>query len=361
MAPDRAGHRILLDALPARFGGGAYAAIRIARHLAMRSDVAQVAVLARPGSIVARGLADAPGVRLIHVDSGAGLELVRRTAWQATRLPALVRGERYDALISMSGMLPRTPGCRVISMLGNPVMYERTTPLTLLRRWAVRRTARGGAHLIAPSGMMAALVSSSAGIRCSALPWGIDHEVFTPPVEAGAEVLCVGDFYAHKRHDLVLAAWCRLAAPRPLLRLIGNAAVDPRAHARIVSTIASLPESQSVVVEEDLPLRELVGAYQRARAFVLASERESFCMPLAEAMACGVPAVVRDLPSLRETGGRGARYVADDDPQRWADVLTPLLADDSEHARARDRALAAAARFSWDAVAAGIVDELERS
>ena len=353
-----AGRRILLDALAARAGGGAYAAIRIARHLALRADVTEVAALARSESIVARGLEDAAGVRLLQLPSGEPFELARRIAWEAVPLPALVRRERFDALISMSGMLPRAPGCRLISMLGNPVMYEHRTLGTLARRWVVRRTARFDARLVAPSRLMADLVAGSVGRPCAAVPWGVDHDVFLPADAPGAEVLCVADFYAHKRHDLVLAAWGSLPAPRPLLRFIGSPAVDRAWYALVRAKAATVQESERVVFETGLSLRELVAAYQRARVFVMPSRHESFCMPLAEGMACGVPGVVRDIPSLRETGGEGAEYVRGDDLRQWAEQLQRLVLDDAEHRAARVRAIAAAARFSWDAVAAALVAEL---
>jgi glycosyltransferase involved in cell wall biosynthesis len=296
-------------------------------------------------------------VRTIDVDATGMLELPRRIVWQALELPQLVRRERFDALISMSGMLPRDPGCPVISMLGNPVMYEQRTPATLARRWAVRRTAGRGARLVAPSGLMAELVFASVHQPCLALPWGVDHDAFAPATVPGADVLCVADFYAHKRHDLIIAAWRALAPPRPRLRFIGNPDVDLRAHARVLTLISELPraEREQVVLERGLSLRELAGAYRDARVFVIASEHESFCMPLAEAMACGVPAVARDIPSLRETGGDGAAYVRGDDPALWAERLADLIDRDDAHGRARERAIAAAARFSWDAVAEGLV------
>jgi glycosyltransferase involved in cell wall biosynthesis len=358
MTASRDGHRILVDALAARFGGMAYAAVQVTRHLALREDVALVAALARPGSIVDRGLADAPGVERVPMRSGKPAELLERVAWETARLPAFVRHQRFDVLISMSGMVPRNPRCALVAMLANPVMYEQRTLGTVLRRAAVRRSARFGARLVAPSRLMADLVAKSVGRPCAALPFGVDHDVFVPLDSPGAEILCVADFYAHKRHDLILAAWARLPAPRPRLRFVGSPAVDPAAHARVRSLIAALPEGGNVVVEHGLSLRELVAAYQRARVFVMPSEHESFCMPLAEAMACGAPAVARDIPSLRETGGEGARYVRGDDPAPWADAIAALVGDGDQHARARERAIAAAARFSWDALAAGIVTEL---
>jgi glycosyltransferase involved in cell wall biosynthesis len=345
------GQRILIDALAARFGGTAYAVIQLARHLTLRPEVSTVMVLARRGSVVERGLARAPAVRCIALPAARRIELIRRVAWEALRLPALVAREECDVVISMSGMLPRSPGCRVMCLLFNPVMYENRTAANLMRRWAVRRTTREAAYLAAPSRLMADLASASIGRRCAVVPLGVDHSVFSPPANPGKEILCVADFYAHKRHDLILDAWLCLRSPRPRLRLLGNPAVDPQAHARLLARIEALPEAHSIVLEYGVPLDRLVSAYRHARVFVMPSEHESFCMPLAESMACGVPAVVRGLRSLRETGGAGARYLEGDDPAQWAVVLQQLIDDNVDHERARRAALLAAARFSWDAFA----------
>ncbi|HWG08654.1 MAG TPA: glycosyltransferase family 1 protein [Solirubrobacteraceae bacterium] len=352
------GRRVLFDALAARYGGGAYAAIQLARKLAATPDVAELVVVARRGSIVQRGLVGDEAVRCIVVNAAPRMELIRRIAWQVGRLPSLVRRERCDVVLTMSWLPRRPPGARVVCLLGNPVMYETSTGANLLRRWAVRRTAREATYLAAPSGLMAGLVSSSVGRPCAVLPWGVDHGVFSPATTAGSEILCVGDFYAHKRHDLLIDAWLLLRAPRPVLRLVGNPDVDPEAHGRLITRIAKLSQAGSIELEYRVSRERLVRAYRGARVFVVASEHESFCMPLAESMACGVPAVVRAIDSLRETASAGARYVDSDDPARWAAAIEALIDDDAEHDRARKLAIDAAARFSWERCAATLAAQL---
>jgi glycosyltransferase involved in cell wall biosynthesis len=342
----------MIDALAARFGGTAFATIQLARQLVAVTEVAAVTVVTRHGSIVARALADDRDVQCVTLPEAPKGELIRRVAWQATRLPRLIARENTDVLITMSGMLPRSPECRLICLLFNPVMYEERTLANTMRRWAARRTSRRAAYVAAPSHAMAELVDSSIGRECAVVPLGVDHHTFFPIGDPGGEILCVADFYAHKRHDLILDTWLSLPTPRPVLRLVGNPQVDRRTYAALLGRARSLAEPDTVVFEHDIPLAALVDAYRRARVFILPSERESFCMPLVESMASGVPALVRDLPSLRETGGRGASYVSGDDPADWAAALQPLLHDDIEHARARQAAVQMAAGFSWEAFAA---------
>jgi glycosyltransferase involved in cell wall biosynthesis len=350
--------RIIIDALAARYGGTAYAAAELARQLAISPDVSTVAVVARQGSIVDRSLVDDEAVKRIAPPAASRAELVRRIGWEAFDLPAVVAREQFDAVISMSGMLPRAPRCPVISLLFNPVMYEQPTFANALRKWAVRRTAREASFLAAPSRAMAEMAATSIGRDCAVVPLGVDHSVFFPGAVAGDEILCVADFYAHKRHDLILDTWLELRPPRPRLRLIGNPRVDVKAHGSLLARIATLPDAESIVLEHEVSRDRLARAYHRARVFLIPSEHESFCMPVAESMACGVPVVARDLPSLRDTGGRGAIYLDGADPVAWAAAVQPLIDEDARYDRARELAICAARRFSWKAMAEALLAHL---
>jgi glycosyltransferase involved in cell wall biosynthesis len=345
------GERILIEALGARFGGTAYAAVQLAKHLGGRPDVEAVVVVTRQGSLISQGLFGADGVECHELSNTSRIELVRRVIWQAIRLPRLVNSRKVDCVISMSGMLPRRVPAKLTLLLFNPVMYEVATGANRLRRLAVRRTARRAALVAAPSHRMAELASSSTGRRCAVVPLGVDRKTFRPGSRPREELLCVADFYPHKRHEVLLDAWLRLPAPRPTLRLVGNPDVAPDHFARVSERIDSMRQAGTIIVEHGLSLDELVAAYQRARVFALASERESFCLPLAESMACGVPPVVRDIPALRETGGEGARYVAGNDSASWSEAISEILQDDRKYQSASNRALQAVARLSWESFA----------
>src|SRR4029450_6223628 len=113
----------------------------------------------------------------------------------------------------------------------------------------------------------------------------------------------------------LIDAWAALPPPRPRLRLIGDARVEPSWHSRIAAQAVRYRGLGDISLSPRLPLDDVVDAYQRARVFALASEHESFCFPVLEAQACGIPGVVRDHPVLRETGGPGTTYVAGDDAE----------------------------------------------
>src|SRR4051812_7101948 len=60
-----AGVRVVIDALPARYGGAAVATIELAPRLAAHEAIAEVVVVTRRGSLVAAGLDGDAGVRVI--------------------------------------------------------------------------------------------------------------------------------------------------------------------------------------------------------------------------------------------------------------------------------------------------------
>jgi glycosyltransferase involved in cell wall biosynthesis len=345
---------LVLDALAARFGGTAYAAVQLAGALGRHPSVRRVLVVTRTGSIVDRGTARGPGVGVLRVPARPGSELAQRVGWEALVLPRVLRSHAVDGLLSLSGMLPRRLPCAVVCLQANPVPYEdRGGAGAAVRRAAVARTARGAIATYVPSSHVATLVRDLPRVRV--VPFGVDHAAFHPADRPGHELLYVSDFYAHKRHDLVLAAYRALSTPRPVLRLIGNPDVEPRTFARVERDAQAL---RDVRVDGRVSFGRLREAYHAARLFVMASERESFSMSLAEAISVGVPAVARDHPTLRETAGAAAVYVSGDDPLSWSAAFDRLLRDDELHAALRHEAIAHAKRFAWDVMADQLVADV---
>jgi D-inositol-3-phosphate glycosyltransferase len=201
---------------------------------------------------------------------------------------------------------------------------------------------------------MADLVEDAVGRRPEVVPRGVDHARFRPRAQTGSDLLYVADFYRHKRHDVLLDAWAALPSPRPRLRLIGDPTVDRSWHREVTSRAARYRELGEIAFESGLSPDEVAGAYRGARLFAVASEQESFCLPLLEAQASGVPAVARDLPVLRETGGEGTTYVSGHEPRAWAAAMLRLLTDEGAWTMARAEGLEHARGFSWEKTTAAV-------
>jgi glycosyltransferase involved in cell wall biosynthesis len=88
-----------------------------------------------------------------------------------------------------------------------------------------------------------------------------------------------------------------------------------------------------------------------ALALVLPSHIEGFGFTPLEALSRGTPALVSDLPALRETLGDGARYVAPGDAPALADALLELAGDDALRASLARAGAARVAELSWERAA----------
>ncbi len=100
------------------------------------------------------------------------------------------------------------------------------------------------------------------------------------------------------------------------------------------------------VVDDDLP-----ALYALATLFVYPSLYEGFGLPVAEAMACGVPVVSSNTSSLPEVAGDAALYFDPRDVDAMAEVMRRALVDESLRADLRVRGFAQAKRFSWEKAA----------
>ena len=96
---------------------------------------------------------------------------------------------------------------------------------------------------------------------------------------------------------------------------------------------------------------ELGALYRCARVLVFPSLAEGFGLPVIEGMACGLPVVCSDVPSLRESDAEAAVRVDPLSVSDIADGIERAWFDEGLRAELTERGRAAAERFSWDAAA----------
>ena len=96
------------------------------------------------------------------------------------------------------------------------------------------------------------------------------------------------------------------------------------------------------VAEADLPV-----IYNGALAFVFPSRREGFGIPVIQALACGLPTAVSDIPVLREVAGEATIYFDKDDKEDMAEKLKVILTDANLRAKLAQSGLVQAQQFSW--------------
>ena len=99
--------------------------------------------------------------------------------------------------------------------------------------------------------------------------------------------------------------------------------------------------------DDDLP-----SIYSMAKVFVYPSLYEGFGLPVLEAMACGVPVITSDVPSLREVAGEAAVLVDPRNVQAMANSIDEVVFGTDQNYQLLSRAsVARAASFTWERTA----------
>ncbi len=109
-----------------------------------------------------------------------------------------------------------------------------------------------------------------------------------------------------------------------------------------------------------VPDADLPALYSAAGVFALTSLYEGFGLPVVEAMACGVPSVVSDIPALREVGGEACLYADPRDPEHFAELMAQVLASEESAERWRRAAIERAGRFRWETSAERLLEIYDR-
>src|SRR5205823_152972 len=126
--------------------------------------------------------------------------------------------------------------------------------------------------------------------------------------------------------------------------------------------LAKLAGSLGVVdlvrFEPPVGQERLVDYYRAATATVVPSHNESFGLVALESQACGTPVVAAAVGGLRTavSDGRSGVLVAGHDPVDYARAIRRLVDEPGLRAELSGGAIRHAARFSWAATAASVLD-----
>jgi glycosyltransferase involved in cell wall biosynthesis len=226
-------------------------------------------------------------------------------------------------------------------------------PLGLVQAAALQLSAAFAARadaVLAPSAVIRDELHAR-GVRTpiAVVPTGIDLDRFRPGDRAAARrrlglgdgepvVLYVGRLDREKSVDRVLLAFERVASilPAAQLVLVGQGTETER----LRSMAEALPVAARIRFLGLRPHDSLAECYQAADVFLFASETETQGLVLAEAAACGLPAVAVDAPGCDEVVRDGdTGILTKGDPAALAEAVIGLLLDPE-----RRRAMARRAR-----------------
>ncbi|MCX7374282.1 MAG: glycosyltransferase family 1 protein [Alphaproteobacteria bacterium] len=343
-----------------------------ARHALARPDTVFVgqSVLGRfaclPRSLVARILAGLEHGRprtlvlaaWVWLGLGLGAGALRRAASRPGAVFHIVSHRALDDVAAIRRVTRH--GARFVPAVIDliPLLYpEYTRPA---------QTPRHAARMLGVAATAAGIIFSADSVRDEMQAWLEEHSAGMPPalvaplgldLAARAEAssfaephyfLCVATIEPRKNHMLLLQLWReireKLGAAAPRLVMVGRSGWENEAMLRFLERHPDLAEWRGHCSDAELA-RLLAGA----RALLFPTFAEGFGIPLAEALAAGVPVLAADLPVLRELGGDAPDYLHPLDGPGWRDAVLDYASPDSPRRAAQLARIAAWHAPDWAA------------
>lgn len=234
------------------------------------------------------------------------------------------------------------------------------------RRWAyflaLRIALRRSRALLTPTHYVAREIRHrfGTGLPLYVTPYGVDP-IFTAPGSAdrvlaqlGLErgyLLTVSSHRPHKNLLFLLEVYrvaCGALPDVPMLVIAGPMGPSTQQLQAAVAQWGLVRKIRFLtwVREEHLP-----ALYHGAYLFLFPSLVEGFGFPPLEARASGCPALVSDIPALRETAGPGVILLPVNDCNSWVAAIVRLLEDPEAREAMAAGATEAAAAFTWERTA----------
>jgi glycosyltransferase involved in cell wall biosynthesis len=156
-----------------------------------------------------------------------------------------------------------------------------------------------------------------------------------------------------ERKDPILALAIRewelrsgIMEDRPVV-FVGQGALDMAGRIRALEK--SFPGRDVARLISGCGDEELVALYRNAQATLVTSHLEGFSLIPLEAMGCGCPLIVSDLPAHRELLQGSATILGTRDPAEWGKALLTLTSAPELSPRSAGECVLAS--LSWDAAA----------
>jgi glycosyltransferase involved in cell wall biosynthesis len=191
---------------------------------------------------------------------------------------------------------------------------------------------------------------------------GLQHEIFQPAADAGEPAqlkekfglepgyfLWISNFYPYKQAELLIAGYARLdpeTRRRHPLIMVGGDWLNGLASARTQARVLGVePDVRFPGWVDDSILAPL---YRHAAAVCLASREETFGRCVIEAMACGTPCIVNDIPIMREVTAGHALIINFQDSAAVAGALQKMILNDGSTEGLRAAGITRAREFTFE-------------
>ena len=174
-----------------------------------------------------------------------------------------------------------------------------------------------------------------------------EHQVYKKYIDEPGYFFFLGNTDPKKNTERTLIAYSQYLEKSEVKRKLLMADLDKdyldsiieRNHIENIKNMIVMP---GYIVNSDLPY-----IYNNAFAFLYTSLRESFGIPLLEAMACGTPVITSNTSSMPEIGGKDAILINPEKPEEISEKMLLLEKDDQFYKKQEDYGVKRAQLFSW--------------
>jgi glycosyltransferase involved in cell wall biosynthesis len=118
-------------------------------------------------------------------------------------------------------------------------------------------------------------------------------------------------------------------------------------HEEILKVREASPNRDEIILTGELSEAELVMLIKNAFLCVIPSLYEGFCLPMLEAMACGVPTVASNSSCMPEVSGGALEYFDPLSVEQMAETMIRVLENSDLRKSLGEKGLRRAAEFSW--------------
>lgn len=157
-------------------------------------------------------------------------------------------------------------------------------------------------------------------------------------------ILAVSSIDPRKNFSMLLNAFARMKDKSIKLYIVGGQA---SIYSTSINELRNDIHTDRIVWLGRITDRELKIYYKNALCFVYPSLYEGFGIPPLEAMACGTPTIVSDIPVLREVCGDASLYIQPLDAQDIIEKIMLLVGDNNLRKNLREAGYKQCKQFAW--------------
>lgn len=299
-----------------------------------------------------------PNTELIDLSSISNLRVLRFLIW-ATKIRSWIKENHPDILHVHQAVGPGWLGWLsgfhpfIVSAWGSDLLLE--PDKSVLRNLLLRRVLQTCDRLIVPNDFLfqQALSLNVAPSKVVLIPWDLDTKIFFPDLdgkkaartnlglpEEGTLILAPRSISALYNIDTIIQAYHMILEKITNLRLVlikNN--IDTIYYQVILEQISNLHMSEQVIwLPKQQNPQDMANVYRAADVCISIPQSESYGVSVYEAMACGCPTVITDLPAFRNLVHRNHTLKV---PPRDAVATSVALLDILEDPNLKERLIKA--------------------